>query len=123
MSTQAQAGNVTGVVEVPPEHEYESYRIWWTTREEAVGLGTELDKVPSDICESLSLRIRYGSAGTFTTCARCPGLRSIPWPEDKPTVLRILRERRTGVVFPKADIGTIKSLPGFITDLHLNVVE
>lgn len=124
MSTQAQAGNVTGVVEVPPEHEYESYRIWWTTKEEAVGLETELDGVPSDIRDALALRILHGNAGNFAASARClPWLRSIPWPEGNPTGMRILSEQRTGVAFLATDIETLKKLPGLITDLNLNVVE
>ena len=103
----------------------EDLLVWWIPSKDDGELQASEDAVtalPDYLAdEALSLMGRAGRGRLWISSAIQPTISGIDWDKTKPCAE--LAEKSGGIVFYKKDIDTLGNLPGFVTDLQMNVVR
>lgn len=95
--------------------------IWWTGQEECEAIGDELaSNLPNYIRSEFSSRWGRNGRGRLWVADELGDV-GIPWDETKPASR--LAGSRGGIVIWQSDAHHVFGLPGFLTDLRLNVVN
>ncbi len=99
--------------------------IWWVTPGNEMHLQhrvEEVDALPSYISTQVHSLFGRPMRGRLWVSAEIqPPLKEIPWDDSKPYASRATESG--GIVVYRKDLDTLSRMPGFITDLNLNLIQ
>lgn len=105
------------------------YLVWWTSQKEVEEIVSEgqttphtatLLQWPEYLHDEFNSRVGRPGRGRLWVAGGMP-VQEIEWDENKPAAR--LSKERGGIVIRAEDAALCFSLPGFLTDLHLNIVN
>ena len=100
--------------------------IWWTCHEDCRKIEQWKARFPGStphyIIEQFRSRVGRAGRGRLWADKRFGDVAVEPWPANE-TARKIENVTYGGVVIRRDELRYIKGLPGFVTDMNLNVVE
>ena len=104
------------------------FYVWWTDQEESTAVHQNealINTFPEYLRTQLGSRVgRAGRGRLWADREVIPdGIGIDPWPEKSPVAKWINHACSGGIVIRLWDFGLVRHLPGFVTDLGLNLIS